>query len=67
MKKTAAESYRSLREVYGEYGPSQDTRERWFQHFKSDFDTRQEERQGIWKTAKKFEGVKLQALLDEDD
>ena len=30
-------------------------------------DTRQEGRQGTWKTAKKFEEEELQALLDEDD
>ena len=42
--------------------------ERWFRRFESgDFETRQEERRGTWKTAKKFEDVKLQALLDEDD
>ena len=42
--------------------------ERRFQRFKSgDFDTRQVGRQGTWKTAKKFEDVELQALLDEDD
>ena len=43
-------------------------RERWFWLFKSDdFDTRQERRQGTWKTAKNFEDVELQASLDEDD
>ena len=48
--------------------PSQDAFGRWFRRFKSgDFDTRQEGRQGTWKTAKKFEEVKLQTLLDEYD
>ena len=46
LKKTAAESYRLLREVCGEYVLSQNTCERWFRRFKSgDFDTRQEGRQ----------------------
>ena len=64
MKKTAAESYRLLREASSERARSQDTCERWFRRFKSDdFDTRQE----TWKTAKNFENVELQALLDEDD
>ena len=68
FKKTAAESYRLLLEAYGQYAPSQDTCERWFRRFESgDFDTRQEGRQGTWKTAKKFENVELQALLDGDD
>ena len=51
--KTVAESYRLLREAHGEHAPSQDTCEQWFRRFKSgDFDTRQEGRQGTWKTAK---------------
>ena len=33
-KKTAADSYRLLREAYGEHAPSQDTCERWFRRFK---------------------------------
>ena len=42
--------------------------ERWFRRFKSgDFDTRKEGRQGTWKSAKKFDDVELQVLLDEDD
>ena len=35
LKKTAAESYRLLREAYGEHTPSQDTCKRWFRRFKS--------------------------------
>ena len=31
------------------------------------FNTRQEGKQGTWKTVKKFEDVELQALLDKDD
>ena len=68
FKKTAAESYRLLREAYGEHASSQDMSERVFRCLKSDnFDTRQEGRRGTWKTAKKFEDVELQALLVEDD
>ena len=68
MKKTAVQSYRLLLEAYGEYAPSQDMCERCFRRFKSgDFDTSQDGRQGTWKTVKKFKGMKLQALLDEDD
>ena len=48
LKKTAAESYRLLREVYGEHAQSQDTRGEWFRRFKcGDFDKRQEGRQGM--------------------
>ena len=65
---TAAELYRLLREAHGEHTPSQGTCERWCRRFKSnDFDTRSEGRQETWKTAKKFQGVELQALLDEDE
>ena len=46
LRKTAAESHRLLRKVYGEHAPSQDTCERWFRRFKTgDFDIRQEGRQ----------------------
>ena len=34
-KRTAAESYRMLRVVYGEHAPSQDTSEGWFRRFKN--------------------------------
>ena len=65
LKKTAAESYRLLREAYGEHAPSQDTCERWFRRFKSgDFDVADKEH---GKPSKRYEDVKLQALLDEDD
>ena len=44
LKKTAAESYRLLREAYGEHDPSQDICERWFRRFKSgDFDVTDKE------------------------
>ena len=44
LKKTAAESYRLLREVYGEYVLSQNTRERCSRRFRSgDFDVTDEE------------------------
>ena len=65
LKKTAAESYRLLREAYGEHAPSQDTCERWFRRFKSgDFDVADKEH---GKPQKRYEDVELQALLDEDD
>ena len=64
MKKSAAESYRILREAYGEHAPSQDTCERWFKCFKSDdFDVKDKECPG---QLKKFEDQQLQALLDGD-
>ena len=66
LKKTAAESYRLRRGVYGGHAQSQDSCARWFRHFKgSHFGTRQEGRQGTWKIAKKFENVELQGLLEE--
>ena len=37
LKKTDAESYRLLREAYGEFAPTQDTCERWFRRFKSGY------------------------------
>ena len=65
LKKTAAESYRLLREAYGEHAPSQDTCERWFRRFKSgDFDVADKEN---GKPSKRYEDVELRALLDEDD
>ena len=55
LKKTAAESYRLLREAHGEHAPSQDMCERWLRRFQSgDFDTRQTGRQGTWNTVKKI-------------
>ena len=53
LKKTAAESYRLLREAYCEHTPSKDTCKRWFRRFKtSDFDTREKRRQVTWKIDK---------------
>ena len=47
LKKTAAESYRLLRETNGEHVPSQITCERLFRRLKSgDIDTRQEGKRG---------------------
>ena len=64
-KKTSAESYRLLREVYGEHAPSQDTCERCFRLFKrGDFEVADKEHR---KPPKKFENVEFQALLDKDD
>ena len=65
MKKTAAESYRLLREGYGEHVPSLDMCEQWFQRLESsDFEVADKEH---GKPPKKFEDVELQALLDEVD
>ena len=67
LKKTVAESYRLLREAYGEHAPSRDTCERWFRRLKSgDFDTRQREDKEHGKPSRIFKDVELQALLDED-
>jgi len=63
LKKTAAESYWLLGEVYGEHAPSQKTYERWFQRFKiGDFDVADKEH---GKPSKKYEDVELQVLLDD--
>ena len=35
LKKTAVESYRLLREAYGERAPSRDDCKRWFRRYKS--------------------------------
>jgi len=65
LKKTAAELYRLLGEIYSEHAPSQKTCERWFQRFKiGDFYIADKEH---GKPPKKYEDVELQALLDEDD
>lgn len=65
LKKTAAESYRMLREAYGDYTPSQDTCERWFRRFKSgDFDLTDKEH---GKPPKQYEDAELETLLQEDD
>ena len=63
LKKTAAESYRLLGEVYDEHAPSQKTCAN--DGFKiGDFDVADKEH---GKPPKKYEDVELQALLDEDD
>lgn len=63
-KKSAAESYRLLLEVYGESSPSIKTCEYWFRRFKSgDFDVEDKERAGA---PKKLDDAALQALLDEN-
>ena len=60
LKKTAAESYRLLGEVYGEH-----RKNRVNNGFKiGDFDVADKEH---GKPPKKYEDVELQALLDEDD
>ncbi|GBP26219.1 Mariner Mos1 transposase [Eumeta japonica] len=54
-----------LVEAYGDHALSEATCKRWFQRFKcNDFDVRNKER---GRPPKKFEDVKLQAILDEDD
>ena len=64
MKKTAAESHRSLVEVYREHDPAERTCQKWFALFKSgDFVLEDEERPG---QPKKFEDEELEALLDAD-
>ena len=64
MKKTAAESHRSLVEVYGEHALAERTCQKWFARFKSgDFGLEDEERPG---QPKKFEDNELEALLDEN-
>ena len=67
MKKTAAESYRLLREAYGEHAPSKDICERWFRGFKNGNFKVADKEMNNEKPPKKFEDVELQALLDEDD
>ena len=64
LKKIAAESYRLLREAYGEHTPSHDTCERRFRRFKNGNVEVADKEHG--KTVKKFEDVELQAMLDED-
>nr|KAF6387337.1 hypothetical protein mMyoMyo1_007846 [Myotis myotis] len=64
FEESAAESYRILREDYGEHAPSQNTCEHWFKCFKGDdFDVKDKEHPG---QLKKFEVQELQALSDED-
>ena len=47
MKKTPAESYRIVCEVYGEHTPSHDTYERCFKRFRNDdFSMKDKERPG---------------------
>ena len=65
LKKTAAEPYRLLLEAYDEHVPSQDTCERRFLRFKNgDLEVADKE---PGKPPRKFEDVKLQTLLHEDD
>lgn len=59
-KKSAAEAYRMLVEVYGESVPT----DKWFRRFKSgDFSVEDKERPG---QPKKFEDEELEDLLDQD-
>ena len=63
-KKTTAESYRILCEVYGEHVLSQDIDESWFRSFRNDeFSVKDKVRLD---RSSKFEHQQLQALLDED-
>jgi histone-lysine N-methyltransferase SETMAR len=64
LKKSAAETYRLLREVYGEYAPSERNCRFWFERFKAgDFDVNDKEREGA---PTKFDDAELKAILDED-
>lgn len=64
LKKSAAESFRLLVDIYGENAPSERSCREWFQRFRNDeFDVRDKEREGA---PKKFNDEQLQALLDED-
>ena len=65
LKKTAAESYRLVRQAYGEYDLWQDTCERWFRRFKNGDFKVADKKHG--KPSKIFEDVQLQALFDEND
>jgi len=63
-RKSAAETFRLLVEIYGEHAPSNTTCKEWFQRFrKNDFQTEDKER---GKPPKKFEDEDLEATLDED-
>jgi len=63
-KKSAAETYRLLVDVYGEHAPSNTTCKEWFRRFKNDdFDIEDKEH---GKPPKKFEDVELEELLAED-
>ena len=63
-KKSAAETYRLLLDVYGEHSPSNTTCKEWFRRFKNnDFDTHDKDH---GKPPKKIQDADLEALLDED-
>lgn len=63
-KKTAAEAHRELLKVYGDAALSETTCRDWFRLFKEgDFNVQDRPREG---KPKIFEGVELEALLDED-
>lgn len=64
LKKNATETFRLLRNVYGEHAPSERSCREWFQRFKAgDFDVNDKHRDGA---PTKFEDEELKALLDED-
>lgn len=61
-KKTAAESYRLIMEVYGDDAMSKSQSFEWFQRFKrGEFDIKDKERPG---QPKKFDDDELKRLLD---
>lgn len=63
-KKSAAETYRMLVEVYGDHAPFNTTCKEWFQRFRNDdFDVGDKEH---GKPPKKFEDAELEELLTED-
>lgn len=63
-KKTAAETYRLLRDIYGEHSPSMTTCKDWFCRFRNgQYDTNDKEH---GKPQKQFEDRELRMMLDED-
>jgi len=65
LKKSAAESYRMLVEVYGDNALSETTCRDWFRRFNDDnFDLSDKKREN---RPRKIENCQLQTLLDEDD
>lgn len=65
LKETVAKAHPLFQEAFGEHVLPQKACETWFNRFKSgDFEVSNKER-GI--PLKKFEGIKLQESLDEDD
>ena len=63
-KKSAAEAYRMLVEVYGDTAPTDKSCREWFRRFKNgDFSVEDKLRSG---QLKEFEDKELEALFEED-